>query len=340
MTILTIQDAEKWANTRILNTTASQETIDKYKIIARRNQSLKRGHDNSDNARIRTLDKAAFRYVAARAIQQCMKDKTTEKALDIYKLVVKVDEKAKENSAKYAGGYTFENAQTRKSKALALKSLPDSWREKIHEHAKSSKYAQELSIMSATGCRPCEFKNGIKVTREYDGSTTFKILGAKQKSIKKGSKDISVGQEWRYITFDEKHLIAASIPEGTYKAAAMPIESAAKHFAEKAFRTSTGRSSKASKVFSAYCFRHQVASDLKAKGVSQILIAAALGHRSVASQQTYGRVRSGGGVCPVLITAASVVRSSPKQEARFKRSKEINTSKQQNVQSTYKVYSR
>ena len=62
-------------------------------------------------------------------------------------------------------------------------------------------------------------------------------------------------------------------------------------------------------------FRHAMASDLKASGLSSQEQSAALGHQVVETKSTYGSHRQGraGGVAPDRVKAAQAVRGEPTQ---------------------------
>ncbi len=320
MTEIAIGSIKKWATDRlsvpILPTTAKQ-----YNQVVKRLLSTKTKPGTSNNARTRSIERSAYRYIAATNILKYIASGKVELAIKTYAQIKEIDDKARENSKKYSINMSFPNAQKRNSKKLALKYLEADWREKLVSAAAASEaiYLTQIAIMATTGCRPVEMAKGVEVTRSSDGATTFKIIGAKQKiKFDKNGNDLSSGQPWRKVTFPASHAIASTIPTGTYVAKASAIEESIKHYARKVLKNGH-------KV-TAYCYRHQLASDMKANNVGDEFIAKALGHQSVAALQGYGNVKSKcRGVTPITVSAACAVRANDRREKKYKRTPVVKT---------------
>lgn len=311
MTSIKIETIKKWASDRlstaILPSTAKQYEQTVLNLIASKKQA-----GSSDNGRTRSVERSAYRYVAANKILQFIASGQLDYAQITYKRIQSIEAKATESSERYSKGESFENSQKRQSKKLTLKNLDPDWREKLVEKSIGSKYANEIAVIVTTGCRPSEMAKGVVISKTTDGSTKFRIIGAKQKiKFDKYGNEISSGQAWRELTFPPSHPVASKIEAGRYVAKASAIEEAIKHFASKCLKNGD--------MVTAYCCRHQIASDMKAEKKGDEFIAKALGHRSVAALQGYGSVKSKSkGVCPSDADASFKVRSNARREKKHK----------------------
>lgn len=196
--------------------------------------------------------------------------------------------------------------------------LADDYREQIIAHAtqKNASWLAAACVLYATGCRPSELQNGVKVSFDFDTDEfIFEILGAKvNETMKRG---IGLRIIRRHITND---FVMMALMEKIATKEDVSINST------KAFGNQITRASK--EIFprrkhqaSPYSFRHSLACELKNSTLSQVEIAGVMGHRSTASQLAYGRKnkRSAGGLVMSASTSEPIRRKSPLD--RFKKKK-------------------
>ena len=185
------------------------------------------------------------------------------------------------------------------SKGRTLPAL--SWQEQVMA-ASTPAQRPFVALMWATGCRPAEIERGVTV-RRVQGGIEIEIPGAKVTDTK--------GQPRRKILIDAKS--PAGLHLGMALGANAEIEMSRKakrignDFAD--IRRRTGLA-----AVSAYSFRHQVSSDLKAAGVDKNGIAQVLGHASERTQGRYGkpsRGRAGGGIIIDAIASREVRTGRP-----------------------------
>jgi integrase len=215
----------------------------------------------------------------------------------------------KENLAKGLVGQWSVEAERRKSagkkiqshsKKSRLRGLPQNWRELMFNGlGKTSKYRDVVGVLSATGARPAEFETGIAVTLEGEDSLRFRITGAKTSGGK-------YGQAERAFT------VKADRPELEHLLFSVQTSSGTLLVKSKAGALSDRIRQLSAKVFpllrsdvSAYVFRHQTSADLKASGLSDVDVSAALGHSVDDTKGSYGAAQSArapGGVSAVTAT--------------------------------------
>lgn len=161
-----------------------------------------------------------------------------------------------------------------KAKKSALRLLPPHWRESIWVAASTPEWQQSrpqlmpaLAVLWITGCRPAEIEKGIELVAGRD-QLVVKITGAKCEDA--GGRER--GQPTRHIGFS----VDANANPALRFLHALAVQSAAdgtgrytiRHNKDYRYNSvvALGRSAfpKLRTRISPYCFRHQVASDLKA----------------------------------------------------------------------------
>ena len=152
------------------------------------------------------------------------------------------------------------------------------------------------------GMQPAEIERGVTV-RRVQGGIEIEIPGAKVTETK--------GQPRRKILIDAKSPAGLHLGMALGAKAEIEMSRGAKRighdFAD--IRRRTGLA-----TVSAYSFRHQVSSDLKAAGVDKNGIAQVLGHASERTQGRYGKPskgRAGGGIIIDAIASREVRTGRP-----------------------------
>ena len=302
-----VTEAVNWATKRLASI-PSMKTQEQYvKVVKRLYPRMRAGAlpGAAMKRNTRSVERAAFRFVAANQILKYAKSKPDAVNI-IFGYVKRIEKVAKEAQKKYSSGKNpetgkkFPNAQVKKSKRPSLNRLATNWRETLIELSSSSIYANQIRVMAICGCRPEELEKGIKLTRQTN-TITITITGAKCSDI------TDAGQKWRSLVLDSNHPLIGNISEGVYQAKASAIGDAISHFGKKI-------SASKKNPISAYSLRHAAASNFKASGLSVEEIAAALGHRSTATMSFYGTKSRGSGMLVLqLVTAASPVRNPSKK---------------------------
>jgi len=213
-----------------------------------------------------------------------------------------------------------------KAKKSALRLLPPDWRESIWATASTPEWQQSrpqllpaLAVLWITGCRPAEIEQGIELVAGRH-QLVVKITGAK--CVDAGGRER--GQPTRHIGFNIDananpalrflHALAeqsAANGLGTYTITHNKdyLYNSVVALGRSAFPTLRTR-------ISPYCFRHQVASDLKAATSDReiTLEQAAYGHA------VHGRRGRSGRVLVPFVRTARPIKHSPKVDrlARFK----------------------
>ncbi|WP_222944792.1 site-specific integrase [Paraburkholderia sp. 31.1] len=226
-----------------------------------------------------------------------------------------------------------------KAKKSALKLLPPDWRESIWVAASTPEWQQSrpqlmpaLAVLWITGCRPAELEQGIELVASPD-QLMVKIRGAK--CVDAGGRER--GQPTRHIGFS----VDANANPALRFLHAVTCRNAAKgngkytitHNRDYLYNSvvALGRSAfpKLRTRISPYCFRHQVASDLKAATSDHEITleqaAKVMGHLSDYSIGAYGhavhgRRGRGGRVKVPFVSTTRPIKHSPKVDrlARFK----------------------
>lgn len=138
-----------------------------------------------------------------------------------------------------------------------------------------------VAVMWATGCRPAEIQRGVTLTRTPHGIVVM-IPGVKVREMS--------GQPSRQLLIALDSDVGSALLSVMNGADVVDIERGAKRIAEDLndIRRRSGLAS-----VSAYSFRHQVGSDLKAQEADPVKIAEAMGHASTRMQSRYGDRRKG-----------------------------------------------
>lgn len=180
------------------------------------------------------------------------------------------------------------------SKRVRLRGLPQDWREQMFAGLrKGSKYQDVVAVLSATGARPEEFVDGIKVTIGESETIHFEIGGAKMHGGKYGQEtrsfDVSVGRTELQYLWDR---LQSNNGVLVVKAAAGALSDKVRQLSQKVFP-------QLKKTVSAYVFRHQMAADLKASDLSDAEVSAVLGHGVDETKAYYGAAQSARGTSKV-----------------------------------------
>lgn len=215
------------------------------------------------------------------------------------------------------------------SKRHTLSKLPKDWREKIFAASVPSKppkdgsvprLASAVAVLWASGCRPAELHEGVRVKRvgdllqihiecAKDDEIPYKVTSdeidpatGKRKVISEGVSDR--GMEWRVMTIDPNLNSATRYllhhygdgDEHIIKYNRNSIRTRMNELSEKVLRKSVK-----SEMASPYSFRHALCSDVKScDSLDDVTRAQIMGHLAVSSLENYGRRRrGGGGVSPV-----------------------------------------
>lgn len=137
-----------------------------------------------------------------------------------------------------------------------------------------------VAVMWATGCRPAEIAQGVTLKKTPHGILVM-IPGVKVREMS--------GQPSRHLLIDMDSDAGRALVQVMGDADVQDIERGAKRIAEDLadIRRRSGL------TVSAYSFRHQVASDLKAQHADPVKVAEAMGHASTRMQARYGDGRKG-----------------------------------------------
>ncbi len=171
---------------------------------------------------------------------------------------------------------------------------PD-WREIIFSRLEEidSPWRLHAIVASLTGCRPQELE-GIRISLEPDGRLRFEINGAKV-SDQKGQpvRTLIVLEDSKEFETLAQHCInhGGDDLSFTLKAHAS-LANTAEAFGAAVKRAGNFALGKEFH-FSAYCYRHALASDLKAGGVGREDLAVVLGHAVTETASCYGRYSGG-----------------------------------------------
>lgn len=223
-----------------------------------------------------------------------------------------------------------------KAKKPALKLLPPGWREALWEEASQPQWRQSrpqllpaLAVLWLTGCRSAELANGALVLVRGD-RLAIRITGAK--CIDAGGRER--GQPTRTIGFPIdadanpalKYLQALAGRDAVDGTAQFMLTHNKDYLYNSVVELGKSAFPKLRTRVSPNCFRHQVASDMKADpDVSLEHAAKVMGHLSDYSIGRYGhavhgRKGRGGRVTAPFVQTARPIKHSPKVDrlARFK----------------------
>jgi integrase len=176
---------------------------------------------------------------------------------------------------------------TSHSKRSRLRGLPVNWREQMFSGLKvNSKYRDVVAVLSATGARPAEFSGGITVTLEGVDALRFQIAGAKTSGGKYGQAERAFTVK---VDRPELQHLHSRVQES---AGTLIVKAAAGALSDKIRQLSMKVFPLLKSEVSAYVFRHQMAADLKASGIADVDVSAALGHSVDETKGAYGAAQS------------------------------------------------
>lgn len=184
--------------------------------------------------------------------------------------------------------WNLSNPQPRKSKSVTIRLLPDGWRERLVEHLRENKnrFWKAVAVLACTGCRPEEVRLQVKITKLDAGAVKFTITSAKAGTGRLRHIYILKGDPFFDLAMtlaDANQVVGL---EGSEYKLTSQLGDTVRRNAKTLFP-------KIKENISPYCFRHQMASDLKASGFTAVQVAQALGHTNINTQSVYGRTRHG-----------------------------------------------
>jgi integrase len=180
------------------------------------------------------------------------------------------------------------------------RSLPPASWQRVVFNAADTHQKPALAVMWATGCRPAEVELGVDLERTNDG-IIIRIPGAKVSETK--------GQPMRSVLIDPGSEAGKALLDVMGAETSMTVQRTAKQVANDFTKHLKKRAGMPQ--VSAYSFRHQTASDLKAGSADPMKVAEALGHASVHTQRHYGSSRRGSAVSPIIAAQAEREVRSP-----------------------------
>jgi hypothetical protein len=192
------------------------------------------------------------------------------------------------------------DAAPKVGKRKSLRGLPLNWRAQMVAAAPSPTCREWMLLLAVAGVRPAEVAAGIGV-QPIEGGVELKINGVK---IDRGH-----GQPERVIAAigPLALMLAAGGARTTSATTANAVSVAAGKLGRKVFGV------RRSHLVSAYSFRHQFASDLKASGLDGLSISAILGHSVDDTKKHYGTSKQARGLQTTrLVFATRTVKISKK----------------------------
>lgn len=302
--------------------TASEASREQYRKLCK--SSISKLTDDSLNAALMhcrtraSFDKTrtAFRFCIVEKIQQLYKesdkarqkkdfDKRNKLFADAFKMAIKFeDEFLSENKIVFSdvsGQKDFKRVSFSKKKNLKKAASAEDIIKSFSTNGNVyDRYALAFSVIATFGIRPDELQKGIKLSVE--NGVIYGVVKGSKVDINKGQKVRAMGSAFREDNICDQILINAINNNG----GEVVITQNKKEY--EALRKYLNRHHKGTSL---YTFRHKVASDLKASGVSKSEIAAFLGHRTTDSQQFYGYARSGRGGRDFKAKGSDEVRIKP-----------------------------
>jgi integrase len=263
------------------------------------------------NPRTRSVERSAWRWFFTRLLAGSRGDEEMRAVAVsvLLKMQIVADDAQQQYRARVQRGIRYTTTTRRNTKRRSLVGLPNNWREQMCSLVRD-KYPDALStlqVLSITGARPTELAHGVDIVLN-GGFAYFKIYGAKKGQWAHGN---DAGHDSRLITFDDALPALANF---SFEAGMNTITKTRLDYVIRAASAALWPKRKGQKVLSAYSFRHAIAADLKASGLSPYDIAAFLGHRSEDSQLFYGSRAAGtaGGTIDFLesVEASSPIRKS------------------------------
>lgn len=173
-----------------------------------------------------------------------------------------------------AGKCPIASPKKRQSKRQSLSGLPENWRE-ILVQSSSGELKEWILVLAVAGVRPKEIENGVDIS-PVDGGARLTVLGAKTNN--------GHGQPLRVVEVMSD--LACQLAKGGARRISAPsanrVSVAVGRLGRRVFKR------KAASNVSAYSFRHQLASDLKASGLFSLDVSAFLGHAVEDTKRQYG----------------------------------------------------
>lgn len=192
----------------------------------------------------------------------------------------------------------------RHSKRQDMRGLPTEWQGRVLRRCPT--YHHALLVNAVTGCRPAELARGIRLSIE-EHFLIADIEGVKVTAYS--------GQPWRRLAWpidSESPLVRELTKEVLNGLREVRIE-CPKRYSGAVSAAARREWPTRKKSITPYCFRHQVASNMKAAGVDGAVISMALGHCADRTRSRYGssqQGRRGGAMVPVRVEAPREVRQT------------------------------
>ena len=253
--------------------------------------------DNPDEALQTTskatyyVRKAALIFVSAARMIAAVKSKDYLNALKAARVLRKFFTYTDGPTALAAGSVCPINAKAKVGKRKSLRGLPLDWRMQMVDAAPST-CRQWILLLAVAGMRPEEIAQGVKV-QPIEGGVRLTITGAK---IDRGH-----GQPERVL--DAHGPLALLLAEGGPRTIKAPTANIVSVTAGRLGRKVFGQ--RRSHTVSAYSFRHQFASDLKASNLDSVTVSAILGHSVDDTKKQYGTSKQARGVQTTRLVSAT-----------------------------------
>lgn len=279
----------------------SNKTRLQYKKLGAQYFGSHRKIRDTRSSRTYYVRKAALAFYAAEQLIEAAKVNDQKRFRLAVLTLEKLDTPLVGFAAIEAGGVCpILNKARRKSKRASLKDLPPDWRDQMLKGV-SGLQREWLLLLAIVGLRPDEIANGVIVEPVLSG-IKITIQGSKLKE--------KLGQAVRVIYSEgawETELAA-----GGQRSIDAPSANAVSAYigrrGQQIFPRKTNR-------VSSYTYRHQVASDLKASGLSGTQVSAILGHAVDLTKKLYGSFQqSRRNVSLRLISATNEVKIKPRSK--------------------------
>ncbi|NQW95144.1 MAG: site-specific integrase [Polaromonas sp.] len=235
--------------------------------------------------------KAALIFVAADRMLAAIKNSDLFSALKSARVLRRFFTYSNGPTALAAGSVCPIPAKAKVGKRKSLRGLPDDWRAQLVAAAPFS-CREWILLLAVGGVRPEEIAMGVQV-QPTDGGVHLTIRGAKT--------DRGHGQPERVVAVDGP--LALLLAEGGARTisatSANSVSVAAGRLGRKVF------GERRSNLVSAYSFRHQFASDLKASGLDGLSISAILGHSVDDTKKHYGTSKQARGLQTTRLVSAT-----------------------------------
>jgi len=168
-------------------------------------------------------------------------------------------------------------------------------------NAVTEKHKAALAICVLTGARPSEIAQGVEIELVKKGATPFLKLRIK-------------GSKVTERTGQPERILIVAIDSDAARHLVQCVESGHSTLRTHPANLCAATIKAGRKVFpnlkesvTPYVFRHHLASQMKAAGIAQEIIAQTLGHRATESQQAYGyAVSAKGTMMPIMAAVASI----------------------------------